>query len=440
MKIPPALGRRIGGACFLNGNVPVGRDLVQMFREQILDPQHPDPDVRSNRRVLIVTAAWDSGHELRERHVIADFEEIGLDAGWVKGVPTRVQNLSVWTAFREWQEGEPWLYRRYTEKQDVIKALKYDYYVKNGEAIRRIREIGAELEKEYPALGLYEIISLERWREDPEEVLPRNPGSDSAPVARDLDRLWNAKQNRKKALEAARLLEHLQFKDSELFAACEAVEDHFQSESGVSDCARYQDQRKELIRLIDQSATMFLYGGRTFVLANRLRFYRLESAIRRAVHKGMNLFGISAGSIIQSEKWYLAEPEESPVGFLIAGERGLGLFRGVRVFPHAYGYYSYIREADRDALSFFALRQHDAVSVGLNEHSVLMAERYEHPSGGKTYFRFRSVGPDAVLVFGPRGERHEMAEGDELAIRGTRYYNGRPGLLRAEEIRSLESP
>lgn len=428
--------KKAAGWVFQNGNIPQPRDLVRMFRQQILNPEHPDPETDAARRVVLVTAAFTSGHELHDRHLIRDFEEIGLDAGWDNGYPTKVRNLAVWSAFKTWQSKEKWLYQRYTEKQDTILAIKRDYLEKNQGYVERVfRALGA-LAGRYPHLGLFELYNLETWRKDPDEVLPQTPAA--ASISRNLEKLSASAGDLGRATEIRRCLDHLIYKDSEVLAAIESVEGHFRAASGLESSELYLSQREELREAIRGAATLFLYGGRVFVLMNRLRFYGLDETLREAVGAGSNLFGISAGALIQSDYFFLAEPHGSPGGHLMAADQGLGLVHGLRVFPHADDYYKYIREASRNDLSFFALRHEGCVTVGLNQESVLKYERYRCDADDKVYRRYSSVGGQPVLVFGPRGMRYEMGPGDELLLPGTRHYDGAARLAWAPEVAELD--
>ncbi len=428
---------KAAGWVFQNGNIPKPRDLVHMFREQLLRPRHPDPEINAERRVVLVTAAFTSGHELHDRHLIHDFEEIGIDAGWKDGYPTRVRNLGVWSAFKTWQKKERWLYQRYTEKQDAVLAIKRDYLEKNQGYVDRIFQLLGELSQTYRFLGLYEIHHLPEWRQTPETVLPRTPEA-AASMQRNLEALVASRSSLAKAEEIRHCLEHLVYKDSEVLTLLQAIEDHFRECSGILDSQLYREQKADLEKTVTQAATLVLYGGRVYVLMNRLRFYGLDKVIREAVDRGTNLFGISAGALIQSDHFFLAEERGTPGGHLMAADAGLGLTPGLRIFPHADDYYRYIREASRNDLSFFALRHREGVAVGLNQESVLLFERYLCPKDARVYHRYSSVGPQPVLVFGPRGMRYEMGPGDELLLPGTRHYDGTPRLAWAPEVEELD--
>ena len=123
----------------------------------------------------------------------------------------------------------------------------------------------------------------------------------------------------------------------------------------------------------------------------------------------------------------------------MAADEGVGTVTGLRIFPHAHDYHPYMRSGNRNDLSFFALRHPQSITVGLNQASVLLKETYLCREDGGTYHRYTSVGRDPVLVFGPRGSRHEMHPGDQLLMPGTRYHRGHVQLARREEMDPLET-
>lgn len=437
--LPPFLfKRKAAGWVFMNGNIPNPGDFVTMFADKIRNPQHPDPEINEERRVTLVTAAYDKGHEFNDRHHIHDFEQIGIDAGWQGGYPTRVRNLSVWNHFNTWKKKEKWLYRRYTEKQDAILAITEDYYKKMEETVERAVATLNGLKEDYPDLGLYEFYQLETWQPDGSTVLSESVRANER-IEKDLTRLKKRRTDLTRVLELRNLIEHLVYKDSEVLAACKAIEDHFKYASGLEKSQLYVEQREALRQTLLNAATIFIYGGRVYVLMNRLRFYDLQKTLRLAVEQGANLFGISAGSVIQSNQFSLALPDAPSGGHLIAADEGVGLIENIRIFPHVYDYQPYVRDGSRDDLTFFALRHPGNVAVGLNQTSVLLREVYRCAKDGKTYLRYSSVGDDPVLVFGPRGRRYEMLKGDQLLLPGTRGFSGAFQLARLEEIEAAET-
>jgi peptidase E len=431
---------KAAGWVLLNGNVVWETDLVDMFRSRILEPQHFDPEVNRKRKVLLVTAAFDRGQEHRDRHLIAMFERLGIEADWREHLPRNIQNLSVYTFFERFKQNEPWIYSRYTEKQAILKAMKHEYAVKNQVYVSSVQRQLEALRKTYPSLGLFELYHAPQLGRgiatliEDEEAAVR---PDKAARLADLQRLRVSASDLKSCQELHHTLEHLLYKDEEVFALCHALEEHFLEKSGVRASPLYREQQAELRERVLSSATVFLFGGRVYVLVNRLRFYDLAEAFAQAVARGTNLYGISAGAICQTQRFSLTFDRAETGGYIHAADFGMGLVKGIRIFPHANDFRS-IREGRRDDLSFFALRMPNEVAVGLNERSVLLCETYRDPVDGGIYKRFSSAGTDPVLVFGTRGERHEMEPLSEMLLEGSKFYQGKPQLATRAEILDME--
>lgn len=440
MPVPEPFQYKAAGWILLNGNVVWESDLVDMFRSRILEPQHFDPDINRSRKVLLVTAAFDRGQEHRDRHLIAMFEKLGIEADWSGHLPRNIQNLSVYTMFERFKAQESWIYSRYTEKQSILKAIKREYTHKNQTYVNLVQRQLEMLRLSYPALGIFELNQaappgrgLEALQAA-EEVTTR---PDREARLADLKRLAVSGSDLKACRELRLTLEHLLYKDEEVFAMCHALEANFLEKSGVRNSQMYQEQRAELRERVLSSATVFLFGGRVYVLVNRLRFYDMAEVFRRAVACGTNLYGISAGAMCMTRRFSLTFDRAETGGHIHAADFGMNLVSGIRIFPHANDFRS-IREGRRDDLSFFALRMPHEVAVGLNERSVLLCETYRDPVDGRILKRYSSSGADPVLVFGPRGERHEMERHTELLLEGSKFYEGKAQLATRPEIVELE--
>lgn len=440
MIAPPIsipMDHKAQGWVFLNGNVATEQDLVGMFRHQMLHPQHQDPVIDKSCKVLLITAAFFKGHEHHDRHLISMFERMGIDAGWNGPYPTNIQNLSVYSMFLDFKEKEKWLYRRYTEKQDQLIAAKRDYHSKNQHYLDRVTEDTDRLEGRYENLSLYEFYHYDEF-DEPDYLLEGVDEEERDLKLADIKRLKRSSRALGWCQEIRDLVDHLNYKDEEIFSLCRHIEAYFLEKSGVLNSSLYQEQREDMQQRILSSASCILFGGRVFVLTNRLRFYRLGEVFQDALTGGTNFFGISAGTMCLQERYFLSLPRDFPGGFLRAADQGVGLVSGLSVFPHAYDY-RYIREAHQDELSLFTLRHRDRVAMGLNEKSVLLCEKYCDPVNGKIYKRYSSVGDDPVIVFGERGRSVEMEQNDELILDGAKFFDGRPKVGTREDICSAET-
>ncbi len=425
------------GWIFLNGNVEKEQDLVEMCKSQILNPQNFNSEINKTKKVLLVTAAFQKGHEHHDRHLIDSFEKIGIDARWENGKPTNVQNLSLWTTFNEFKFREKWLYQKYTEKQDLLKALKQDYFLKNSTYLERAHDITKDLVRTYPNLCTFDLYHFEEYNKDNNLFTINHNKETSALILKDLDALSKSPFDRDLCKELKDVVNHLMYKDEEIFATCRSIEDFFMEKSGILDNTLYKEQRELLSERIASSATIIIYGGRVYVLVNRLRFYRLSEFFIRARKQGSNIFGISAGTLCQMDRFFLNMDRFCPGGYLRASDQGMGIIKGLWVTPHAEDY-NYIMEANRDALSFFSLRQKEGVVVGLSAKSVLLCEKYKDPCDGNIYERYTSVGDEPVLIFGIRGVKHEMKKNAQIIFENTKFYSGKPMIGDEEDIEELE--
>ncbi|MDQ7824036.1 MAG: Type 1 glutamine amidotransferase-like domain-containing protein [Candidatus Eremiobacteraeota bacterium] len=428
---------KVLGWIFLNGNVSKEEDLVKMCREQIQNPRHFEPAINESKKVLLVTAAFQKGHEHQDRHLIEMFEHVSIDARWDKDFPRNIQNLSVWTMFNTFKEREHWLYRKYTEKQDQIKAIKQDYLVKNSHYVESVHQMAKDLGRTYPNLTIFDFYHIGSFSDDPDMFVTNVDKEAATRKLMDLRGLSGSPFDRDLCKEIRALVDHLVFKDQEIFSICQFIEEYFLEESGIQRSQLYQEQRNDLKERLLSSATIFIFGGRTYVLVNRLRFYRLSEFFKEALSLGTNLYGISAGTICQMDRFYLNLERFTPGGYLRAADRGMGLVEGLWVTPHAEDY-AYIREAHPDALSFFALRQKNGVMVGLSEKAVLLYERYRDPLDGTIYKRYTSIGDEPVLIFGIRGIKHEMARNSQIILEGTKFFEGKAMVGDEKDIDDLE--
>ena len=203
------------GWIFLNGNVRKEEDLVNMCKEQIQNPQTFKEELNKSKKVLLVTAAFQKGEEHHDRHLIESFEKIGIDAGWNNGMPQNIQNLSVWTMFNTFKEKEPWLYRKYTEKQDQIKAFKQDYFIKNSRYMEMAHEITKGLSDKYPNLNMFEFYNIEKYKEDKNFFTENYDFIKGEDILREIDNLCKNQKDLDSCKELIAIIDHIIFKDAE---------------------------------------------------------------------------------------------------------------------------------------------------------------------------------------------------------------------------------
>lgn len=437
MKLPLLLENKVEGWCFLNGNVANEEDLVRMCKDTILNPKHFDENINKSKKVLLVTAAFDKGHEHHDRHLISMFEKLSIDARWDGSFPRNIQNLSVYSMFNQFKEKEKWLYQKYTEKQDRIKAIKKDYYEKNLLYVKEVFSLCNALTEKYKNLGLYDFYYYDKYKENPEFFTGNLNEEEKIKKFNDFDKIWSSPTDIEKCSNLQNTLQHIIYKDEELFDLCKHAEIFYLEKSGVQNNPFYKEQRAELSERILSSASIFIFGGRVFVLINRLRFYKLDEVFKEALKRGTNIYGISAGSICQTEKFALTFERVLPEVYTSASDFGMGLIKNLWIFPHAEDLHC-IREAHRDKLSYFALRHRPGVVIGLTEKSVLLCEKYKDLIDQKIYSRYTSVGEEPVLVFGEKGIRCDLHKFDQLILEGTKFYKGKNQVATKKEIEEME--
>ena len=427
---------KVEGWTFLNGNVRTESDLINMFNEQIVNPHHFDKKINASKKVLLVTAAFQKGHEHHDIHIIRAFEKLAIDPKWNGPFPENIQNLSLYTMFEQFQDKEKWLYQRYTEKQDQIKAIKKDYIGKNREYVHEIHGLCSKLKSKYPTLALYDFYNFYNYK-DKIDILLDSKNKEIEAKLKDVNKLARSSIDTDICKTIKETLDHLVYKDDEIFSTCQHVEEFFLEKSGVTNSSFYKEQREALKERILSSASVFIFGGRVYVLVNRLRFYQLNEYFKQAMKMGTNIYGISAGAICQTDRFSLNFEEFSAGGYLRAADKGMGLVKNLWIFPHANDY-NYIMETNKDILSFFALRCEGGAVIGLSEKSVLLCEKYKDPIDGNIYKRYSSVGEDPVLVFGQKGIICKMNKSDQLFTDGTKFYTNRNQVAQKDEMEELE--
>jgi hypothetical protein len=426
----------VRGDIFLNGNVMNEADLIGMTWQHVVKPQTFRDELNESRKVLLVTAAWQRGHEFNDRHIIRHFEDLGINADWQNGFPGNIQNLGLYSAFAQFIQAQPDLYAIYHQKQKRIKAVKRDYFIANQEHTTLLFKDFKKFKSIIPALGLFDLFYSIKDEMDL-DFFTRDLDLDSLNgKVKGIRKLQRTPKAKKLALAIRNNLEEMIAEDQVIYQECQDIEQSFFKTSGILNCDLYLQQQSDMQQRILSSATVYLFGGRVYVLNNRLRFYQLGSTFAEALNQGSNLYGISAGSIVMTDNFALNFEKHFRGGFLRAEDSGMGLAKNLWVFPHANDY-RYITKADENTLSFFALRHFPDICVGLSANSILRCERYL-ASDGKEYDRYTSYGHDPVLVFGVRGRKQQLQRGDQIAIKGTRFYRGENMIYTHEEIMRME--
>lgn len=394
--------RTLKGWIILNGNIQNEADLVRRFADRIRESHHVDPEVRQWRKVLLITAAWQKS-EHQEGHVKQALSEIGIPSRVVGEHDENIQNLSVYHEFNRFRRLEPELHRQYHEKQSVIIKTKEFYRRKNSEFVRMLREQTKFVQETYPGVSLADILSYDVPSR--RSLLPRL-------AERELTFHYYC-QDIQDTL--AKLVDN----DAAMVRICREVERAFRSRSRVDENPLFIAIRDDLRRRILSANSILIFGGRVSVLLNRLWFFRLHDALREALWRGTNFYGVSAGSVVLAEKVILYDDFWGDDGEKARKEfeffdNGLGLVTRVTLFPHCM---DRIQTDSPDNLAYLAHRFASDVCVGLNEESFLLIEPFRDADSGHVRERFVSVGTnDGVYVFDRAGNKICRHNGEEVLV------------------------
>ena len=94
------------GSIILNGNIKFETDYVNNFKNKILSSVHKDPEVRKNKKSLLITAAWQQ-NEYNEHHVKDALRNIGIPSIPDRhGYDVNIQNLAVYHEFNKFKKAE----------------------------------------------------------------------------------------------------------------------------------------------------------------------------------------------------------------------------------------------------------------------------------------------------------------------------------------------
>jgi len=318
-----------------------------------------------------------------------------------------VGNLGVYNYFLEFREREPEIYRLYHEKQETIKEIKRFYRMSN---LRLVESLKEQLKMARDRFPLVTMARMLRY-----------------PVVTQKRRLDEMDEDHRLYHYQCRELQHsmdlIRDTDEHLIKTCRLVEASFFRRTCLQNNPTWKAMRAELEENIRNSNSIFIFGGHTAVLHNRLNFFRLQRAFRRALSEGTNFYTISAGSIVLCSKIILyddaARHEGRPPREYEFFDNGFGLVSKLILFPHCR---DRIAMDDPDNLAYLAQRFRGALCVGLDEESFLLLDTYR--KGKQEYERFASVGPhDGVYLFDASGEKVIMQAGHELILPGTRPHH-----------------
>ena len=257
---------------------------------------------------------------------------------------------------------KPELYKFYHEKQQNIIAVKEFYRKKNYHLVNILKDQIKQIRKEFPGTTFAKAMEY-----------------DVAEEARNLvDK--NVKEHRFHyyCRDIQYTLKHIRDMDNEMAAVSKEIDGYFFSKSKIELNPTYMKQKTGLENRILSSNSIFIFGGHVGVLLNRLNFYKLKDAFRKALASGTNFFTVSAGSDVLADKiilygWVDLENPDSKREFEFF-DNGFGLITKLTLFPHCL---DRIKTKHPDTLSYLAHRFRSSICVGL-DHDVVSQTRNLH--------------------------------------------------------------
>lgn len=395
------------GRIVFNGNIGSEVEFIEGFAPQILDSTHENPTIRDSRKVLLITAAWQK-REFQESHIRQALYEIGIQPRFVDGYDTHVQNLSIYHDFNHLRQADPELYQQYHSKQQVIQEFKRFYREKNSGLIRILQNQLSLLRTHFPRLALAPVLSYD-VQAGQQQLSQYNPWQ----------MLYHyACQDIQASM--AKLRSH----DERMLQICHEIDAAFIESSGLKQHPLYQTLRQELKNRILSANSIFIFGGHIAVLFNRLNFFDLKETFIEALERGCNFYTVSAGSMALCEYVVVFDEDSNEwtgtqrmYDFELF-DKGFGLVSKIQLFPHCK---DYIAIEDPDTIAYTAARFNRSLCVGLDQHSFLAMETFEHQ--GQEYERFSSVGEhEGLYLFKANGKVETVGYGQELNLPGTLHW------------------
>jgi len=393
------------GSIIFNGNIKFETEFIDKFKNNILASNHINRNVRENKSVLLITAAWQK-REFKESHIKQSLYNIGIKPIFYGGFDQNVKNLSVYHNFNLFKKEVPEIYDLYHSKQEVIKRVKLFYREKNSGLIKILQNQLKILKKTFKNITLYKVLS---YKPDEIEINHINQ--------------WELLYHYAcKDIQAS--MRKIKDNDKEMIKVCKEIDDYFFVNSKVNKNTFYIKLKNQMEQDILNSNSIFIFGGHIAVLFNRLNFFKLKEAFLQALENGTNFYTVSAGSLCLCENIIVFDDNSSEwtsTGNMYDFELfdfGFGLVKKVQIFPHCK---EYIDMNDSDTITYTAARFNNAMCVGLDQKSFLLLETYKENQ--KEYERFVSVGKEEGLyLFNLDGSIRETSYNEELVLPGTKIF------------------
>lgn len=379
----------MSGKIIINGNARAEADLIYATREQILHPRHLWPEVREERTVTLITAAW-RDNEHSEGHIKKALYEIGLKPRFEGNFDRRIVNLSLYHALQEFEKREPELARSYRERDELIGRTRGVYLEKNGFYTAQMRRAFEHLREFQDQTTLAEVLA-----KNPSK-LHRIPGR-----FRGVELLTDF-LIQDICDTVSRLVEN----DHRLTRLITDLDRQYREGVGLAYHPVWLELRGNLEKTLLNSSTVIIFGGHLEALHRALNFFDLRAAFVEALRRGTTFITVSAGSLIMCERIIVYDDFAHGKEFQLF-DRGFGMVQNLQIFPHCD---DRIQVDDPNNLAYLAYRFGEQHCVGLNEGSFLQLDQNE------TSHALSLGKEDGVYVFDRSGQKRRFDHGQSLPL------------------------
>ncbi len=366
------------GRVLMNGNAETTARFCALGSRAAGPSRHRDPKLRAADRVLIVTASWGRG----------ELNDGALRRGFAEQQRGEADNLRLWTAMSAFLGQRPIVRGLLSEHTAAWEQLREAYAVENDALTGTMRDAWARARR---SLGIQHFPRLLKRGDR------QLPGPPTRPVHHLIEHAL--------AQQVQRNIDALVHADDLRAQGLRELWEHFRLAAGLEFDSLWQEQRLVLEQRILRSSLVALAGGDPSVLLTALRFFDLDGVFVEAIRRGVHVFGSSAGAMVMGQRVIIFHDRRLPRQEFLLLDNGLGLARGVQIFPHVH---DRLHTEDPFNLAYLSARFRHRLCVGLNAGSTLALQ----PHQGQ--WLMWSAGDEDLVVFGPEGNKLRAAPGKRI--------------------------
>lgn len=368
------------GRVLMNGNAETPERFCALASQGAGLSRHRDPAHRAADRVLVVTASWGAG----------EGNDAPLRRGFVDQGRPQVDNLALWTSMATFLRQRPVVQGILDEHRGAWEQLHAAYAVENDALTHAMRDAWARAR---------ESLGIDRFPRLLKRGDRQVPGPPTRPVGHLIEHVLA--QGVQRHIEALVQADDLRAQTlQELWA-------HFRLAAGLAFDSLWIEQRRALCRRLLEASLIALAGGDPLTLLTALHFYELDGVFVEAVRRGTHVFGSSAGAMVMGQRIIVFHDRRLPRQEFLLLDHGIGLSRGVQIFPHVH---DRLHTEDPFNLAYLSARFRHRLCVGLNAGSTLALQ----PDQG--HWRMWSAGEEDLVVFGPEGNKIRVPPGNPVGV------------------------